>query len=57
MNFKVGNKVFDIWWSYKIGKVVRVTKSSVHIMFPENDKLIYDNSHFKFLKLVTKGKK
>lgn len=56
--FKVGDKVWDSWWPWRKGKVVKVLKTRVHIHF---DKTIwdyasgiwnYDKAHFSFLRLM-----
>jgi hypothetical protein len=48
---KLGDKVYDSWYpDWGIGEVVKLFKTTVHIMFPpERGKTIYDKAHVRYL--------
>jgi hypothetical protein len=50
-DFRVGTRVYDSWWPYRLGKVVRVTKTTVHVKWADTGfKWVYDRAHMKWLK-------
>lgn len=44
-SFKKDMKVIDTWWPERVGEVIKVTKTSVHIVWLDGDKWIYDREH------------
>jgi hypothetical protein len=46
MNFRVGDRVYDRWWPWKVGKVVKVLKTRVQVQFPDRV-TTYDEAHSK----------
>ena len=42
--------VYDTWWPWKLGRVTRVTKSTIHLMWSDGTKSIYDKAHQQFLR-------
>lgn len=61
--FRVGDRVFDRWWSWRIGMVIRVGESSVRVLWNEkrhpfgpihnqSDVWYYDRDHLQFLEKV-----
>ena len=47
----VGDMVYDRWWPWRIGRVVKVLRTRVKIRFQDTPTRIstYDNAHCQFL--------
>lgn len=46
----VGDFVHDRWYPYKRGKIVKVLKTRIHIMWIGDGEIeVYDNAHQQFL--------
>lgn len=50
---KLGDKVCDRWWRWKVGRVVKVMKTVVKVQFSDGVKT-YDRAHWQFLERVCK---
>ena len=61
--FCVGDRVYDRWWDWRLGIVIRVGKSSVRVLWNEkrhpvgphhsqSDIWYYDRDHLQFLEKV-----
>jgi len=46
----IRDHVYDTWWPWKLGRVTRVTKSTIHLMWSDGTKSIYDKAHQQFLR-------
>jgi hypothetical protein len=49
-DFKKGDRVHDVWWPFRVGKVTRVLKTRVHVEWPDGEVWKYDLAHTKFLR-------
>jgi len=53
---KVGDKVYDRWWPWRVGKIIKILKTRVKIEFPnifgEKSIVTYDKAHLKFLEVI-----
>lgn len=48
--FKKGMRVYDRWWCWEVGRIVRKGKTRLRIQFPK--KLVsYDAAHSRFLEV------
>lgn len=56
--FKVGMRVYDRWWFWEIGRVVRVGKTRLRVQFPDrpvqfpSGLVSYDAAHSRFLEVT-----
>ena len=46
---KVGKKVYDRWWCWKVGTIIKKNKTTCSINFPNYGITIYDKAHVQFL--------
>ena len=49
--FKVGDRVYDRWWPWKVGIVQKVLKTRVRVSF-SGEVQTYDAAHQQFLRLA-----
>lgn len=47
--------VFDRWWPYRLGVVVKRSKSSCWVRWTDGETWRYDRAHVKFLARVDGG--
>lgn len=38
--------VFDIWWPWRIGRVIKATKTRAHVRWSCGEVWIYDRAHW-----------
>ncbi len=53
MKFKVGDVVYDRWWPWNIGRVIKILKTRTEIEF-SCGRTMYDSAHTQFLEKVNK---
>jgi hypothetical protein len=49
MIFRLKQKVYDRWWPWRIGKVIRVMKCFVYVQWLDGEQVRYDRAHQQFL--------
>lgn len=49
LRWKVGTKVYDRWWPWKTGVVIRTFKTTVHVRWVDGSTQRYDAAHWQFL--------
>lgn len=49
--FKPGTQVYDRWWPWKVGRVVWVGKTRLHVQFG-SERTVYDAAHCQFLEVA-----
>lgn len=47
---KVGQIVFDSWWPYRLGKVLRVGVRTMRVRWMDGGEWSYDKDHQQFLR-------
>lgn len=47
--FKLHDKVYDRWWPWKHGIIVKKLKTVLYVSFSGEVPVRYDKSHFQFL--------
>lgn len=45
-----GVRVYDMWWPYRMGVVMSVEKTGLHVKWSDGEVMRYDKSHMKFLR-------
>jgi hypothetical protein len=49
---KLNQIVYDSWWPWRLGKIVKVLKTRIHVMWIDNGRVdSYDKPHQQFLKV------
>lgn len=49
--FPPGTHVFDRWWPYRLGKVVKALKTRTHVRWSDGEVWRYDKAHRQFLEI------
>lgn len=49
----VGDIVFDRWWWWRLGVVVKRTKTRLRVMWSDGEVWNYDRPHQRFLKRLS----
>lgn len=52
MKFKVKDVVYDSWWPWRVGSIIKVLKTRLHIEWADGKIWIYDLAHMKFLRTL-----
>lgn len=48
-------RVFDRWWTHRLGTVIKRSKSSIHVKWSDEEVWRYDTPHSKFLTKYNKS--
>lgn len=49
--FRCKQKVYDRWWPYRPGKVIKVLKTRIHVRWFDGEVWSYDKAHQQFLEV------
>jgi hypothetical protein len=52
VTFRRGNSVYDSWWPHRIGRVLKVLKTRLHVQWSDGQVVTYDKPHQRFLRKV-----
>lgn len=47
---KLNDPVYDYWWPWRIGIIIKKTRYRLHIKWCDGEIWAYDSAHVKFLK-------
>lgn len=50
--FRVGDKVCDKWWWWRVGSIIEIKKTVLRVRFPSNTITTYDVDHLQFLEKI-----
>lgn len=54
-DFPVGATVFDSWWPWRVGRVVRQMKTRVRVCWSNGEEWTYDQAHLQFLRCLRRA--
>lgn len=47
---QVDTNVYDRWWPWRIGTIVKVLKTRLHVQWADGETWVYDRPHEQFLR-------